>query len=87
MSAASVEDYLWEVEYECPHRLACRERTPDSHVTVRPLETYFRYTTPNAEAFDDITSEIGEIDALVHALQASVANVPEGLNKTKVGVP
>jgi hypothetical protein len=41
------EDYIWEMEYECPHRAACIARSPDTHLPVRPNETYFRYTTPN----------------------------------------
>ena len=42
-----VQDYIWELEYECPNRAECRDRTPDTHLPTRPNETYFRYTTPN----------------------------------------
>lgn len=47
MHASDVEDYIWELEYECPHRKACNTRSFDSHLPTRPNETYFRYTTPN----------------------------------------
>ena len=42
-----VQDYIWELEYECPNRAECRDRTPYTHLPTRPNETYFRYTTPN----------------------------------------
>jgi hypothetical protein len=47
MNTYDLEDYVWELEYECPNREECNARTMDTHLPTRPNETYFRYTTPN----------------------------------------
>ena len=87
MSAASVEDFLWEVEYECGHRLACRGRTPDTHVTVRPMETYFRFSTPNTTTRDHLGLEIVKLGSQIDAMKSDIEHVPFSLNNTMVGFP
>ena len=56
-----MEDYIWELEYECPNRAECRDRTPDTHLPTRPNETYFRYTTPNIIEVLKVNDELKEL--------------------------
>ena len=84
-TAAVVEDYLWEVEYECAHRPSCVSRTPDTQLPIRPNETYFRYTSPllASNAAIDPNSAPGQLlalDTAIAALQAAVETVPYSLN-------
>jgi hypothetical protein len=82
-TAALVEDYLWEVEYECAHRPGCSGRTPDTQLPARPNETYFRYSTPFASGTQDADSPVARLQGLesrMEALKAAVAELPFSLN-------
>ena len=87
MSAAEVEDFMWEAEYECGHRLACHGRTLDTHVTVRPMETYFRFSTPNTTTRDLLGQEITKLGSKIDAMKRDIEHVPLSLNNTLIGFP
>jgi len=84
-TTATVEDYIWEVEYECAHRPSCVSRTPDTQLPIRPNETYFRYTSPllTSNAAADPNSAPGQLLALDNAiatLRAAVEQAPLSMN-------
>ena len=76
MNTYDVEDYIWEIEFECPHRAACKSRTYDSHLPTRPNETYFRYTTPNVVEVIKVNEELAQLQAYRDSLVSDVVGVP-----------
>lgn len=76
MNSYDVEDYIWELEYECPHRTACNTRSYDSHLPTRPNETYFRYTTPNVVEVIKVNEELAALQAYRDSLVTDVEGVP-----------
>ena len=82
-TAAQVEDYLWEVEYECTHRPECSGRRPDTQLPARPNETYFRYSTAAASGgsgSDSPAAKLAALDAQIDALRAAILGTPYSMN-------
>jgi hypothetical protein len=76
MHTTDVEDYVWELEYECPHRAACNTRSVDTHLPTRPNETYFRYTTANVVEVLKVNEELAALQAYQDSLVIDVEGVP-----------
>ena len=84
MHTYDLEDYIWELEYECPNRAECRDRTPDTHLPTRPNETYFRYTTPNIIEVLKVNDELKELQAYRDSLVTDVEGVPGSMEDDEV---
>ena len=76
MHTYDLEDYVWELEYECPNREQCAGRTQDTHLPTRPNETYFRYTTPNIVAVLEVNDELEKLRAYRDSLVTDVEGTP-----------
>jgi len=98
-TAASVEDYLWEVEMECANRAACAGRTNDTQLPVRPNETYFRYGPPllsdtaatqaatAAATAAGAKTQLAALAAQVAALEQAIVSVPFSINTSVLCAP
>ena len=79
-STAEVEDYVWELEYECPNRVECLNRASDAtHLPTRPNETYFRYTSPDVLQVEAVNRELAAMRSERDGLVTDVENVPESM--------
>ena len=77
-STAEVEDYVWELEYECPNRVECLNRASDAtHLPTRPNETYFRYTSPDVLQVEAVNRELAAMRTARDKLVTDVEGVPE----------
>jgi hypothetical protein len=82
-TAAQVEDYLWEVEYECAHRPECRDRLVDTQLPARPNETYFRYSAAAATSgagSESPEAKLAALEARIDALRAAILGTPFSMN-------
>ena len=79
-----VQDYIWELEYECPNRAECHDRTPDTHLPTRPNETYFRYTTPNIIEVLKVNDELKTLQSYRDSLVTDVEGVPLSMAEDEV---
>ena len=84
MNTYDLEDYIWELEYECPNREECNTRTMDTHLPTRPNETYFRYTTPNVLEVIKVNDEMDRMQAYRDSLVTDVENVPDSMTEDEV---
>ena len=79
-TTAEVEDYVWELEYECPNRAECANRASDAtHLPTRPNETYFRHTSPDKARVEAINRELAAMRRARDGLVADVETVPESM--------
>ena len=79
-TTAEVEDYVWELEYECLNRVECVGRASDAtHLPTRPNETYFRYTSPDVAQVTAVNQRLAEIKATRDGLVTDVERVPESM--------
>ncbi|XRB05991.1 laminin-type egf-like protein [Pycnococcus provasolii] len=83
----AIEDYLFEIEYECPHREDCKSRFPDTHLPIRPEQDYYRYTVPDTVAVEQVVEAVADLDRRIAHLKNLTATIPYALNRTRVGVP
>ena len=79
-TTAEVEDYVWELEYECPNRVECFNRASDAtHLPTRPNETYFRYTSPDVLEVDRVNAELARVRATRDGLITDVETIPDSM--------
>ena len=83
-SSATVEDYLWEIEFQCLLWPECAGRTPDSHQPTRPNETYFRYGPPVSNQRLIALAAVEALDAEIAYQRYLIEGVPFTMNGSVV---
>lgn len=84
MHTYDLEDYVWELEYECPNRAECAGRTADTHLPTRPNETYFRYTTPNVVEVLKVNDALAELQSYRDSLVTDVEGAPFTMEQDEI---
>lgn len=84
-TTAEVEDYVWELEYECPNRVECLNRASDAtHLPTRPNETYFRYTSPDVLQVEAVNRELATMRRERDGLVTDIEGVPDSMATDEV---